>query len=89
MIDPIASRIMLGMFDWRNKQYFSQEERDSFFAYEDLTTSKKSEKIRKEELLSLVVRRLSEIYEEKMLYYIQDAKTDVMQALLGNAIESN
>ena len=58
--------IYMGIFTPKSKQVFLPEEIEAFSAFQEKTSSKKPEKIRREELLKVILKPLATFFEEHL-----------------------
>lgn len=80
--------IYMGIFTPKSKQVFLPEEIEAFSAFQDKTSSKKPEKVRREELLKVILKPLSTFFEEHLQFYLEEInKNPLLKGVLKAIVE--
>lgn len=86
--EKFYQNIYLGIFTPLNKTVFAPEEIEAFTAFQDKTSSKKNEAIRRRELLLSILKPLEIFFEEHLQYYLEDInKNPLLKAVLKAIVE--
>ena len=81
--DKYYQQIIIGMLQPLSRRYFMPEEIDALEAYKDKSTSKKSERVRRLELIKTFLKPLSVFLEENLSYYLMEVnKNHVLKCIL-------
>lgn len=86
--DKYYQQIIIGMLQPQSKRYFMPEEIDALEAYADKSTSKKSQQVRRQELIKGVLKPYATFLEENISYYVMEVnKNHVLRCLLQVVVE--
>ena len=65
---------------------FRPDEIEAFEAYSQLSTSKKDENVRRQELMKIIMKPLESFFEEHLQYYLQEINKNLILKYLLRAI---
>ena len=86
--DKCYQNIFMGIFTYKSKTIFSQEEIDAFNAFADKTSSKKSDEVRRLEILKMVLKPMESFFEEHLQFYLLEInKNPLLKGLLKAIVE--
>lgn len=78
----------MGLFTPQSRTIFSQEEVDAFNAYKEHSSSKKSDQVRRVELLKMVLKPMETFFEEHIQFYLLDmTKNPLLRGVLKAIVE--
>ena len=87
--DRYYQQIVVGLMHPNSKRYFLPEELEPLVAYKDHTTSKKSEGVRRQELIKVILKPFCTFLEENLQYYMLEInKNHILRCVLQTIIES-
>ncbi len=80
----------MGLFTPLSKTIFSQEEIEAFTAWKDHTSSKKDDKVRRLEVLKMVLKPMVKFFEEHLQFYLLEInRNPLLRGVLKAIVEGN
>ena len=81
--DRYYQQIIIGILHQNSKRYFLQEELEPLGAFKDHSTSKKSDSIRRQELIKAILKPFCIFLEENLQYYMLEInKNHILRVVL-------
>ena len=86
--DKCYQNILMGMFTPKSKAIFTAEEIEAFNAQSDKSSSKKSDKQRRLELLKMTLKPMESFFEEHLQFYLLEInKNPLLKGVLKAIVE--
>ena len=87
--DKCYQTILLGILSPKKSRFFLPDELKAFEAFAEHSSSKKSQVVRRNELLKIVMKPLETFLEENLQFYLLECnKNYILRALLSAIVES-
>lgn len=78
----------MGIFSPRSKTIFLPDEIEAFEAFKDLSSSKKTEVVRRQELVKMILKPLEIFFEEHLQFYLLEInKNLILRSVLKAIVE--